>query len=594
MRVFCLYTKRICALGSAAYALLQVSGAYAGDLPCSPATNYQYVLITSAEIRDAPGAPAVGDLIAHRRSRGISATVVAMEDILSVPAYRGVDDAETLRNFIRDARGNWRTEFILLAGDETIVPIRLLWASAGIATPHQAVSDLYFQCLDGTFNSDGDDKWGEPTDGPNGTDVDLFAEVHIGRAPVRNAVEMSNFIYKLLRYENASADDEYLRTTLMIGEALGLEYGPGEFGCGYSYLQQLRLGATGAGYTTTGFAACAGMSVDMLTDWERSQNELPGWNSTNVIAMLSSNHYSIINHVACRGSYYLAMRMEQDDADSVTNSKPFFCYTQSPRCGDFREDSIAERLLCSDRSGAFAMVCHSDWGTAGWYKHPSSSYDTLDGSGQRFHRQFWNGYFGEGLATLGALNAYSHEKSIWLLSRWGTRICMYETNLLGDPCTPLRGAGQPPRIEAPMVSVDDSVGGNGDSVINPGETVDLAISLRNDGLLDATNVSATLVSFDWNVTVRAAASTSFYGVIQGAMGRKTGSSSFSMHVSTNCPTPHEVILQLRSVSGAIAWTNSVVLQILESTGSMAPSSLMVNRCRTRLFSTQAQSPGARR
>jgi len=355
MRELCLrsYTTWIRTLGFAVCAVLLGPGADAADLPCSPATNYQYVLITSPEIRDAATTPTVGDLVVHRCSRGISATVVTMEDILAVPAYRGVDDAETLRNFIRNAHVNWRTEFVLLAGDESIVLVRLLWVYAGNGGSHSAVSDLDFQCLDGSFNSDGDDKWGEPTDGPDGSDVDLVAEVHLGRLPARDPAQMANLVYKTLEYETGPGDDPYLRTSLMVGEALGVEYGPGEFAFGYSYLQQLRLGATGAGYTTTGFASRPSLTVDMLTDWERSQSGLTRWDAAEMIATLSSNRYSIINHMTCHGSYYLALRMEQDAADSVTNTKPFFCYTQSPRCGDIREDSIAERLLCSDRNGAF-------------------------------------------------------------------------------------------------------------------------------------------------------------------------------------------------------------------------------------------------
>ena len=36
-------------------------------------------------------------------------------------------------------------------------------------TPYETYlpSDLYYSCLDGTYNYDGDDRWGEPTDGDN-------------------------------------------------------------------------------------------------------------------------------------------------------------------------------------------------------------------------------------------------------------------------------------------------------------------------------------------------------------------------------------------------------------------------------------------
>jgi hypothetical protein len=57
-------------------------------------------------------------------------------------------------------------------------------------------SDFYYQCLDGGFNSDQDQDWGEHTDGKDlpggGPGVDLMAEVYVGRAPVENPAGMSH------------------------------------------------------------------------------------------------------------------------------------------------------------------------------------------------------------------------------------------------------------------------------------------------------------------------------------------------------------------------------------------------------------------
>ena len=82
-------------------------------------------------------------------------------------------------------------------------------------------SDLYYQCLDGNFNSDGDGFWGEPTDGPGGSDVDLASEVSIGRISAETPAEMSNQLFKMAAYEDSPPNASCLRKVLIAGEYLG-------------------------------------------------------------------------------------------------------------------------------------------------------------------------------------------------------------------------------------------------------------------------------------------------------------------------------------------------------------------------------------
>jgi hypothetical protein len=204
---------------------------------CDPDESYQYVLITSRAIRDAATTPNVRDLIAHRQAKGLTATIVAIEDILGAEYYQGGDDAETLRSFIRDAYNTWKTDFVLLGGDTGIIPMRKLYCTDGLID--HIPSDLYFQCLDGNYNSNNDMYWGEPTDGDGGNDVDLMAEVYLGRASVENETEMANFVHKTLLYETQSGGEAYLRNHLLAGQYLGSDFGPGVFGYGKSYMTVL-------------------------------------------------------------------------------------------------------------------------------------------------------------------------------------------------------------------------------------------------------------------------------------------------------------------------------------------------------------------
>lgn len=196
------------------------------------ATPYDYVIITSEEFKNAPE-PNFQTLADWKESRGIRTAIVTVEDIYA--DYSGKDNQERIRNFIRDAYANNATDYVLLGGDadgqdvggesgDNIVPVRGLWAWDYETDPPNIPSDLYYSCLDGSYDYDGDGVYGEPNDGPGGGEVDLLAEVYVGRAPVDLAEELANFVTKTIGYEQ-SAEDPYLKEAWMVGELLWEEGG---------------------------------------------------------------------------------------------------------------------------------------------------------------------------------------------------------------------------------------------------------------------------------------------------------------------------------------------------------------------------------
>ncbi len=381
---------------------------------CDPSETYRYVLITGKEIRDASTNVSVNDLIVHRRAQGISATIVTVEDIYG--KYPGVDKAEQVRNFIIDAFNCWETEFVLLGGDVNIVPMRKLWCVAWPGSVYQdhIPSDLYYQCLDGNYNSDGDNQWGEPIDGDNGGDIDLLAELYVGRASAENATEMSNFVYKTLTFENNNSD--YKKRVLLCGELLWKSSDT----YGKEYMEEIRSGASTHGYTTAGFAADPAYTADVLYDKDSV------WSKNAVTGKISSDNYSIINHLG-HSNYDYVMRMHNPDADALDNSNFIFAYSQGCIPGNFEEDCIGEHLTTSTRGGMFAVVFNSRYG---WGAHGST-----DGKSQRYNREFWDAFFNENIVRLGIMNADSHEDNAWRINEPCMRWCYYESNLLGDPAT---------------------------------------------------------------------------------------------------------------------------------------------------------------
>ncbi|MGA1870368.1 MAG: C25 family cysteine peptidase, partial [bacterium] len=489
--------------------------------------SYQYVLITSETIRDADTDVTVHDLIAQKQSRGLTAAIVTIEEIYD--SFSGIDNAEKLRNGIIWFYNNWETDYVLLGGDINIIPMRKLWCQAYAGGEADNIpSDLYFQCLDGSYNSDGDSRWGEPDDGqdiPGGNgDVDLMAELFIGRASAENAEEMSNFVYKTIAYENESPAEPYLRHALMAGEHLG-------FGGDSEYaklsMEEIRLGSDAHGYTTAGFAASPLFIVDTLYDADGT------WPKSEIIADINSNEYSIFNHLGHANDHYV-MKFYNADADALTNTNFLFAYSQGCIPGNFEVDCIGEHLTTTHRHGMFAVVFNSRYG---WGRHNSTA-----GPSQLFDRQFWDAYFGEYILNLGAMNASSHEDNLWDINGDCIRWCYYETNLLGDPHTTIHGLAIGPLLAYDLHTHDDSAGGNSDGIINPGEEIDLTVTLINIGSEDAISVSATLSTEDDYITITD--NSAEFGDILCCGARKKALDSYIFNVDPNCPSTHNATFEL--------------------------------------------------
>jgi len=100
--------------------------------------------------------------------------------------YGGVDDAERVRNFIRDAVEHWGVLYVLLGGDVPEVPTRWVWMNPLYNQwPVHIVTDVYYSDLDGNWNFDADERFGEIEDS-----LDLYPDVYVGRLPTHNSIEV--------------------------------------------------------------------------------------------------------------------------------------------------------------------------------------------------------------------------------------------------------------------------------------------------------------------------------------------------------------------------------------------------------------------
>jgi hypothetical protein len=152
-------------------------------------------------------------LAAWKNSLGLRARVVTVTEIVQSRAGFGLgvdfvtasgDLQDAIRRFLRWAHNTWGTAYVLLGGDDRIVPIRRLSIGSG---GHKSMpTDLYYAALNPQ-----NDEWTEGRSldyGGYGFDR-LMPDLSVGRAPASNATEAGNFVTKLKRYEGLriSAND---------------------------------------------------------------------------------------------------------------------------------------------------------------------------------------------------------------------------------------------------------------------------------------------------------------------------------------------------------------------------------------------------
>jgi len=387
-----------------------------------PNKNFRYVVITSRETINANTTPNIQDLLAHKRAKGLTATAAAVEDIYT--QFSGGDNPEKIRNFIIWAYNNWNTDYVLLGGDTNIIPIREVWV--GNWCRSTVPGDLYYACLDGPYNRDGDKYWGEAKDGVNGGDVDLTADVYLGRASAENPDEFSNFVYKTIAYETHSSSDPYIHTALMLGEYLGKWSGYAK-----PAMEDIRKGKD----PTAGFLAYADGYVDTLYEADTA------WDGDDLLALLNQNEYSLINHLGHGYWGVKALKLDEDDVDNdLRNTKYFFVNSQACNPGAFDKDCFAEHLTTSIRYGCFAVVMNSREGILNGSPTTSPS--------QRFQRYFWHALFSKGITCISAMLADARQELLYKIPNNGDYRMVYcELTLFGDPETAFRytePAGGPP------------------------------------------------------------------------------------------------------------------------------------------------------
>jgi len=423
--------------------------------------NWKYIVITSPNLADSNNIPDANysfkALCDEKEERGISAGIVDTNWIYtSYDGNRpdGEEDNQTrIRNFIIDAYNVWDTNYVLLGGNTDIIPARMFLVNGISSTPLQVYMpvDMYYGCVEPnecTFDYNADGNYGRPTDGVGGGEVDLWADIYVGRAAVADENEVVNFVRKTLNYN--SANGGHWGRIAMLGEHLGFG-GVSEYA--KNSIEQIRLGGEYDGYFTYGFENCGypGLTTEGYIPgssyfwplYDKDSNYPPGWSGTFDLIPLMNSGVHIFNHFG-HAKPFKDMKIYTTDEEreakgedpnicgllvDVNNTEYFFAYSQGCHPGSFDEPDCFAEVVTTMEHGAFAVIMNARYGFG--------KFCSTDGPSNRFNRQFWNAALSEDISeiSLGQANQESKEDNYYDIDGTNIRWCYYELNLFGDPET---------------------------------------------------------------------------------------------------------------------------------------------------------------
>lgn len=388
-------------------------------------TGYQILIITPSQF-----VTGFQPLIDYYSGTGLASQVKTTQDINTT--MTGQDLAEKIRNYIIQEYQTNGIDNVILGGDVAHVPYRGFYCLA-ISQPNQEdydiPSDIYFSALDGNWNTNGNNKWGEP-----GED-DLLPEIAVGRMSFSNAAEQTIHVHKSVSYQGSPVLGE-LNRPLLVGEFL--YDSPMTFG--QDYLELLVNDHTDNGYFTHGVIP-AESEISRLYDTVISPpSNLYSWDLATLLADINTGK-SFIHHSGHSNSDYM-MRLNMWDITNANFSKVngiihnyTLMYTHGCICGAFdNEDCIAEKSI-NINNFLVAGVFNSRFG---WFDQ-----GLTEGPSAHLHREFVSAMYNDTVANqikeIGAAHTMSKIKTApWVglpgeFEPGAQRWVHYDCNVLGDP-----------------------------------------------------------------------------------------------------------------------------------------------------------------
>ncbi len=381
-------------------------------------SNYNILIITPAQFETG-----FHDLVNYYNSKGRATQIATIE---SVGATAGQDLQEKIRNYITSEYQNNGIEQVILGGDVEYFPYRGFYCYVVSGTGYEDYNipaDLYFSALDGNWNNNGNNKWGEP-----GED-DLLPEISVGRMSFSNAAELTNMVHKSVSYQATPVAEE-MKKPFMVSEFL---YDP-PMTWGSDYLELLIDEHDDNGYVTNGIPSAKNY-ITRLYDTIGYN-----WSVGQLLTGINAGK-SFIHHCG-HSNYNYMMRMYNWDITDQNFSQVNgvdhnyqLMYTHGCICGAFDESDCIAELSTSIANFLVGGVFNSRYG---WFNQ-----GTTEGPSAHIHREFISALYNpdpdSAIVEFGSAHAMSKIKTApWVglpgeFEPGAQRWCFYDCNVLGDP-----------------------------------------------------------------------------------------------------------------------------------------------------------------
>lgn len=414
-----------------------------------PAATCDYLIITSATLSNA--FRRLADFRAAQNS--LNTRVVTLEYIES--NYSGIkpsggSDAQTkIRNCISNYVSQFGTTYVVLGGDDTIIPDRNTAVSCGSYVENSMPTDLYYGGLDGTWDANANGSYGETDDS-----VDMAYDVIVGRIPVRTVAQADAYINKLKAFETNTLSMSFMQKTLLLGDMLWNTYTndsrpTDECSDGLLQFDEHTPVADDEIWTRRLYRDRISLWTnqqmhaffDTITSWDVSLSGDYLQSAANVRTRFNEgwNHVFFATHGGSTIWGLESGSFGTSDAGAITNLQAII-YTMACLTGgfDIAEPCLSEAFIRNGNGGALAyMGCSRyGWGSPGsYYGGPSLAYaDKFYDQAFTRLRNYVGIAFAEHKLALASGSTYNGA------NRW----VQFGLNLQGDPLVPIRRSSVTP------------------------------------------------------------------------------------------------------------------------------------------------------
>lgn len=370
--------------------------------------NYEILVITSEKY-----AAGFDEYAEHYNSIGYRTKVAAIEDIYSHTT--GIDEQDQIRNYIIKEYQDNGIMMVILGGDVNIIPYRGFYCYVSDDyTDFGIPADLYYAGLDGNWNTNDNELWGE------WFEADMLPEIGVARLSFANEEEQHNMIHKSLSYQRNPIMGEFRDITL------GSELMDDTPTYGGDFLELIIGKCTEHGYGTIG--------IPEDYNFTRIYEEHDNWSGENLAKAINKGT-QYIHHAGHANSDFVAGWYLKDitnenfhNINGIDYNYTFF-HSHGCICGAFDEDCILERMIKIENF----CVAVSGNSRYGWYC-PGG----WDGPAIHLHRELVDAQYNDKLNSLAMALRESKIQSAPAFGNDGANLWnFYDLNVLGDGAAPI-------------------------------------------------------------------------------------------------------------------------------------------------------------